>query len=101
MPMVKATDGKFYNVTEKELSLANTMHEMVLEYSDDITENALRLAVYRDTVRAEAKAEALRGAADRAVAWYNSEIDLYQTHEDDDDWWNTQLRAAITQEKPE
>jgi hypothetical protein len=69
-----------------------------MSYNMDNEDNPYKIV---DEIRAEAKAEALREAADRAVAWYNSEIDLYQTHEDDDDWWNTQLRAAITQEKPE
>jgi hypothetical protein len=47
-----------------------------------------------DIIRAEARAEALREAADRAVAWYHSTIDSYLA----DDWWNNELRAAITQE---
>ncbi len=42
-------------------------------------------------------AEERKKAAERAVEWYNRDFgsDVFQEHEDDDEWWNNGLRAAI------
>jgi len=50
---ILATDGKTYTITERERSLAKTMHEMWEDYTDHIEENSMRLAQYRDAIRRE------------------------------------------------
>jgi hypothetical protein len=49
-----------------------------------------------DTIRAEARAEALQDAADRAIAWYQERQVVPTTFETR---YMKELRAAITQEE--
>ena len=41
-----------------------------------------------------------RDCADRAVAWYNAPRDPLYEYEDDDEYWNESLRAAILATEP-
>ena len=50
------------------------------------------LAKHDDAIRRE--------CAERAVAWYNSPRDALYEHEDDDEYWNESLRAAILATEP-
>jgi hypothetical protein len=58
----QSTSGTFHRITNKEIELAQTMHEMWEDYTDDVNENAMRLAMYRDA----AVREALEQAAERS-----------------------------------
>ena len=104
--IIKATDGKEYLVTSKEYELSMTMAEMLRDYVDGVQENALRLAQYRDHIRPEARAEALKEAAsilqarkdraDETDEWWEGYIDGV-----DDSIRDIQSRAILADEPKE
>ena len=68
-----------------------------MSYNMDTDDNPYKII---DEIRAEARAEALREAADRAVTFIELRQEIAALMGDDDAGWSiSDLRAAITQEE--
>jgi hypothetical protein len=66
---VEATDGKTYEVLPDDRTLASLLHEMWEDYTDDIEENSVRIAIYRAARERKAREETARKCAEAFRSW--------------------------------